>query len=199
MYARVRARTALKDAGWRARLAPFRPTAARIGALLRWFLQGFDGETEKEKARHGGAYGLEGWQKGRFSGVVRLTAILCGEKNAGKGEHMYTRPLFTRRPVANYREIIKSRLKHWRKLANLSQTQAAKLAGVARSTWQAWEDPARGALPDLAALAAVADACRIEPGAALEWLVTEHRAQETAPAAAPMIGGGGLKIEANGF
>lgn len=199
MYARVRARTALKDAGWRARLAPFRPTAARIGALLRWFLQGFDGETEKEKARHGGAYGLEGWQKGRFSGVVRLTAILCGEKNAGKGEHMYTRPLFTRRPVANYREIIKSRLKHWRKLANMSQAQAAKLAGVARSTWQAWEDPARGALPDLAALAAVADACRIEPGAALEWLVTEHRAQETAPAAAPMIGGGGLKIEANGF
>ena len=84
---------------------------------------------------------------------------------------MYTRPLFTRRPVANYREIIKSRLKHWRKLANMSQAQAAKLAGVAR----------------------------IEPGAALEWLVTEHRAQETAPAAAPMIGGGGLKIEVNGF
>lgn len=129
---------------------------------------------------------------------MRLTAILCGVFFAGKGEHMYTRPLFTRRPVANYREIIKSRLKHWRKLANMSQAQAAKLAGVARSTWQAWEDPARGALPDLAALAAVADACRIEPGAALEWLVTEHRAQETAPAAAPMIGGG-LKIEANGF
>ena len=50
--------------------------AALIGALLRLFLQGFDGGTEKEKARHGGAYGLEGWQKGRFSGVVRLTAIL---------------------------------------------------------------------------------------------------------------------------
>lgn len=112
---------------------------------------------------------------------------------------MYTRPLFTHRPEAEYREIIKSRLKHWRKLANMSQAQAAKLAGVARSTWQAWEDPARGALPDLAALAAVADGCRIEPGAALEWLVTEHRAQETVPAAAPMIGGGGLKIEVNGF
>ena len=111
---------------------------------------------------------------------------------------MYTRPLFCRRPVANYREIIKSRLKHWRKLANMSQAQAAKLAGVARSTWQAWEDPARGALPDLAALAAVADGCRIEPGAALEWLVID-RVQETAPAAAPMIGGGGLRIEANGF
>ena len=70
----------------------------------------------------------------------------------------------------------------------------------ARSTWQAWEDPARDALPDVAALAAVADACRIEPGAALEWLVTEHehRAQETAPAATPMIGGR-LKIEVNGF
>ena len=115
---------------------------------------------------------------------------------------MYTtRPLFSRRPVANYREIIKSRLKHWRKLCNLSQAQAARLAGVARSTWQAWEDPARDALPDVAALAAVADGCRIEPGAALEWLVTEHehRAQETAPAAASVIGGGGLRIEANGF
>lgn len=129
---------------------------------------------------------------------MRLTAILCGEKNAGKGEHMYTRPLFTRRPEAEYRRVIKGRLRYWRKAANLSQAQAGKLAGVARSTWQAWEDPARGALPDLAALAAVADACRIEPGAALEWLVTD-RAQETAPAAAPMIGGGGLKIEANGF
>ena len=112
---------------------------------------------------------------------------------------MYTqRPLFSRRGVAEYRQTIKGRLKHWRKLANMSQAQAAKLAGVARSTWQAWEAPARGALPDLAALAAVADACRIEPGAALEWLVTEHRAQETAPAAAPVIGGG-LRIEANGF
>ena len=84
---------------------------------------------------------------------------------------MYTRPLFTRRPVANYREIIKSRLKHWRKLANMSQAQAAKLAGVARSTWQRWEDPARDALPDVAALAAVADAARIEPSAALDWLI----------------------------
>lgn len=112
---------------------------------------------------------------------------------------MYTtRPLFSRRGVAEYRQTIKGRLRYWRKAAMLSQATAAKLAGVARSTWQAWEDPARGALPDLAALAAVADGCRIEPGAALEWLVTEHRAQETAPAAAPMIGGG-LRIEANGF
>ena len=84
---------------------------------------------------------------------------------------MYTqRPLFSRRGVAEYRQLIKGRLKHWRKLCNLSQVQAAKVAGVARSTWQTWEDPARGALPDLAALAAVADGCRIEPGAALEWL-----------------------------
>ena len=83
---------------------------------------------------------------------------------------MYTRPLFAHRPEAEYRRVIKGRLRYWRKAANLSQAQAAKLAGVARSTWQAWEDPARGALPDLAALAAVADACRIEPGAALEWL-----------------------------
>ena len=194
----TREKTALKDAGWRARLAPFRYAAARIGAPRGCFLQGFDAFPEKIIARCGGVISLGEWQKGRFSGVVRLTAILCGVFFAGKGEHMYTRPLFTRRPVANYREIIKSRLKHWRKLANMSQAQAAKLAGVARSTWQTWEDPARGALPDLAALAAVADGCRIEPGAALEWLVTEHRAQETAPAAAPMIGGG-LKIEVNGF
>ena len=95
---------------------------------------------------------------------------------------MYTRPLFAHRSGAEYRQTIKGRLRYWRKAAMLSQAQAAKLAGVARSTWQAWED-----------------ACRIEPGAALEWLVTEHRAQETAPAAAPMIGGGGLKIEVNGF
>lgn len=111
---------------------------------------------------------------------------------------MYTtRPLFNRRGVAEYRQTIKGRLRYWRKAAMLSQATAAKLAGVARSTWQAWEDPARNALPDLAALAAVADGCRIEPGAALEWLVTD-RAHETAPAAAPMIGGG-LRIEANGF
>ena len=91
---------------------------------------------------------------------------------------MYTqRPLFTRRPVANYREIIKSRLKHWRKLANISQAQAAKIAGVARSTWQTWENPARKALPDVAALAAVADAARIEPSAALDWLTGGHDAR----------------------
>ena len=85
---------------------------------------------------------------------------------------MYTqRPLFCRRPVANYRETIKGRLKHWRKLCNLSQVQAAKVAGVARSTWQAWENPARSALPDVAALAAVADAARVDPAAALDWLI----------------------------
>lgn len=113
---------------------------------------------------------------------------------------MYTRPLFTHRSEAEYRRVIKGRLRYWRKAAMLSQVQAAKLAGVARSTWQAWEDPARGALPDLAALAAVAAGCRIEPGAALTWLVTEHRAQETEHAAAPVIGGGGgFRIEVNGF
>lgn len=61
---------------------------------------------------------------------------------------MYTtRPLFSRRGVAEYRQTIKGRLKHWRKLCNLSQVQAAKAAGVARSTWQTWEDSARDALP----------------------------------------------------
>ena len=92
---------------------------------------------------------------------------------------MYTqRPLFSRRGVAEYRQTIKGRLKHWRKLCNLSQVQAAMLAGVARSTWQTWEDPARDALPDVAALAAVADAARIEPSAALDWLIggAERRA-----------------------
>lgn len=85
---------------------------------------------------------------------------------------MYTtRPLFSRRSVAEYRQTIKGRLKHWRKLCNLSQVQAATAAGVARSTWQTWEDPARDALPDVAALAAVADAARINPSAALDWLI----------------------------
>ena len=51
----------------------------------------------------------------------------------------------------------------------------------------------------VAALAAVADGCAHRAGSALEWLVTVHRAYEMAPAAAPMIGGGGLKIEVNGF
>ena len=73
---------------------------------------------------------------------------------------MYTtRPLRTGRPVAEYRQTIKGGLKYWRKAAMLSQATAAKLAGVARSTWQRWEDPARDALPDVAALAAVADGC----------------------------------------
>ena len=88
---------------------------------------------------------------------------------------MYTtRPLFSRRGVAEYRQTIKGRLKHWRKLCNLSQVQAAQLAGVARSTWQTWEDPARDALPDVAALAAVADAARVDPAAALDWLIGGH-------------------------
>lgn len=84
------------------------------------------------------------------------------------------RLLFSRRPVGDYRQIVKSRLKHWRKLANLSQQQAAKAAGVARSTWQAWEDADKAALPNVAQLAAVADAARVEPAAALDWLVGGH-------------------------
>ena len=84
---------------------------------------------------------------------------------------MYTRPLFAHRPEAEYRRVIKGRLRYWRKAAMLSQAQAAKLAGVARSTWQAWENPARSALPDVAALAAVADAARVDPAAALDWLI----------------------------
>lgn len=85
----------------------------------------------------------------------------------------YTRQqaLFSRRPAAEYRQIVKSRLKHWRKLCNLSQAQAARLAGVSRSAWQAWESPARDALPDLAQLAAVADGARVDPAASVDWLL----------------------------
>lgn len=85
---------------------------------------------------------------------------------------MYTeRAVFSRRPVSDYRATIKSRLGHFRKLCNLSQQQAARLCGVARSTWQAWEDLNKTALPDAAQIAALADAVRIEPSAALNWLV----------------------------
>ena len=80
-----------------------------------------------------------------------------------------------------------------RKLCNLSQSQAARIAGVARSTWQAWENPARDALPDAAQLAAVADAARIEPAAAFEWLIAELKP------GSPTTGGGGFRIDANGF
>ena len=85
---------------------------------------------------------------------------------------LYTeRPLFSRRTAAEYRQTIKGRLKHMRKLCNLSQSQAARIAGVARSTWQAWESETRTALPDAAQLAAVADAARVDPAAALDWLI----------------------------
>ena len=85
---------------------------------------------------------------------------------------MYTeRPLFDRRPPSYYRKVIKSRLRHFRRLCCLSQSQAARIAGVARSTWQAWENPARDALPDLAQIAAVADGTRVDPAAAVDWLI----------------------------
>ena len=81
-----------------------------------------------------------------------------------------TRPMFARTPVQAWREIIKSHLKHWRKLANMSQRQAAQLCHVSRNTVAAWENPEKAALPDAAQLAALADAARIEPSAALDWL-----------------------------
>lgn len=85
---------------------------------------------------------------------------------------MYTtRPLFSRRSVGDYREVIKSRLRHWRKLANMSQRQVAQLCHVSRNTVAAWENPEKHTLPDVAQLAAVADAARIDPAAALDWLV----------------------------
>lgn len=82
-----------------------------------------------------------------------------------------TRPLFARRTVTSYREIIKSHLSHWRKLANMSQRQVAQLCHVSRNTVSAWENPEKHALPDVAQLAAVADAARVDPAAALDWLV----------------------------
>lgn len=102
-----------------------------------------------------------------------------------------TEKLFSRCPPDYYRKVIKSRLRHFRRLCCLSQAQAAKAAGVARSTWQAWEDADKSALPDLAQLAAVADAARIEPAAALEWLLFDQQTAATT--------GGGLRIDANGF
>lgn len=85
---------------------------------------------------------------------------------------LYTqKAIFSRRSAAEYRQTIKGRLRHMRKLCNLSQAQAARLAGVARSTWQAWEAADKAALPDLAQLAAVADAARVDPAAALDWLI----------------------------
>ena len=96
---------------------------------------------------------------------------------------MYTeRPLFSRRTAAEYRQTIKGRLRHLRKLCNLSQAQAAKCCGVARSTWQAWESPARDTLPD---------AARVDPAAAFEWLIAELKTTPTT--------GGGFRIDANGF
>ena len=91
---------------------------------------------------------------------------------SGGVSKLYTeRPLFNRRPPEYYRKVIKSRLRHFRRLCCLSQAQAAKVVGVARSTWQAWEDAEKAALPDLAQLAAVADAARVDPAAALDWLI----------------------------
>lgn len=92
---------------------------------------------------------------------------------------MYTqRPLFSHQGGDYYRKVIKSRLRHFRRLCCLSQAQAARIAGVARSTWQAWENPARDALPDAAQLAAVADAARVEPAVALDWLVGGRERKE---------------------
>ena len=115
--------------------------------------------------------GLKSGEKGERPPSWVLTAN-CETIFSGGCMTLYTeRPLFSRRTAAEYRQTIKGRLKHMRKLCNLSQAQAAKCCGVARSTWQAWENPARDALPDAAQLAAVADAARIEPAAALEWLI----------------------------
>ena len=81
------------------------------------------------------------------------------------------RAIFSRRPTAEYRQNIKGRLRDLRKLCNMSQAQAARAAGVARSTWQAYEDSRKTALPDLAQFAAVTDAARVDPAAALDWLI----------------------------
>lgn len=106
-------------------------------------------------------------------------AMNCEMIFKGRCMTLYTeRPLFSRRTAAEYRQTIKGRLRHMRKLCNLSQAQAAKAAGVARSTWQAWESATRTALPDAAQLAAVADAARVEPAVALDWLVGGRERKE---------------------
>ena len=88
---------------------------------------------------------------------------------------MYTqKPLFAHYPAEHYRQVIKSRLKHWRKMANLSQRQVARICHVSRNTVAAWENPEKTTLPDIAQLAAVTDAARVEPAAALDWLIGGH-------------------------
>lgn len=110
-------------------------------------------------------------KKGKIPGSGALTAN-CEMIFSWGCIALYTeRSLFSCRDDEYYRKVIKSRLRHFRRLCCLSQSQAARIAGVARSTWQAWEDPERPALPDLAQLAAVADAARVDPAAALDWLI----------------------------
>lgn len=110
-------------------------------------------------------------KKGENPGAWVLTAN-CETIFSGGVVHMYTqRPLFSHQGGDYYRKVIKSRLRHFRRLCCLSQSQAARIAGVARSTWQAWESETRTALPDAAQLAAVADAARVDPAAALDWLI----------------------------
>ena len=107
--------------------------------------------------------------KGRFSGVVRLTAILCGVFFC-REYYVHSDRFFTCRPVANYRGDHQEQAQA---LALANMSCAGREAGRGAPDLAGMEDLARGALPDLVARAAVADGCRIEPGAVLEWLVTE--------------------------
>lgn len=72
----TRERTALKDAGWRARFAPFRYAAALIGAHGRGDGHGLAVHRPDRPALRGGEYSPKKWQKGRFPAPAGVGAIL---------------------------------------------------------------------------------------------------------------------------
>lgn len=87
------------------------------------------------------------------------------------------RNVFARHP-ALWRGVIKSRLKHFRRLADLSQKSVATLCGVSRNTVAAWESPNSDSFPTVEQFAVLADALRMEPADAYDWICggPEHKA-----------------------
>ncbi len=74
--------------------------------------------------------------------------------------------------------VIKSRLKHFRKLADVSQRNVATICGVSRNTVAAWEDEYSNSFPTVEQFAVLADALRMEPTDAYDWICGgyEHKA-----------------------
>lgn len=69
------------------------------------------------------------------------------------------------------RKRIKSRWRTWRRAQMLSQTRAAQLGGVSRSTAQRWEYPESSQLPDVAQLVTICEGLHIKPDRALLFLI----------------------------